>query len=159
VQQRERVVLARCPATAGDAEVVRQTEEAIARLGDYGRGLRAARTIAVKINAGVHRLVLTEGKQTELTDPAVVEGAIRAIRAVTDAEILIGDAPTDGDAHGLYARLGYPERLCRYANVRLVDFNASELVEVEVSHRDPMFRRYSVPRELAERTRSCRSPR
>lgn len=150
MEPRERVSLVRCAPSAPDAEVVRKTEEAIGLSGDYGCGLRGARTIAVKINAGVHSLVLTEGKQTELTDPAVIEGTIRAIRAVTDAEILIGDAPTDGDAEGLYARLGLPERLDRYANVRLVDFNACELVDVEMRHPEALFRRYTVPRALAE---------
>lgn len=129
---------------------MRRTEEAIQNLGEYGQGLRTARKIAVKINAGVHRVVLTEGRQTELTDPAVVEGVLRAIRAVTDAEILIGDAPTDGNAEELYARLGYPERLARYPNVRLADFNAGALVDVEMPHPGAMFRRYTAPRELAE---------
>jgi len=141
----------RCAPSAPDAEIVRRTEEAIRQLGDYGRGLRDARKIAVKINAGIHRVVRTqEGRQTELTDPAVVEGAVRALRAVTDAELLVGDAPTDGDAAGLYAALGYPERLARYENVRLVDFNASRLVDVEVAYPGAMFRRYTLPHELAE---------
>ncbi|MDQ3813733.1 MAG: DUF362 domain-containing protein [Armatimonadota bacterium] len=142
--------LQRCAPEASDAEVVRQTEEAIAQLGDYGQGFKDARTIAMKINAGIHRVVLNHGKQTELTDPAVVEGTIRALRAVTDAEILVGDASTDGGATELYEKLGLPKRLSRYPNVRLVDFNSSELVEVEVSHADPMFRRYMLPREVAE---------
>ena len=150
MEPKERVSLVRCASDAEDAEVVQRTEEAIGQLGDYGRGLRDARAIAVKINAGVHRVVLTDGKQTELTDPAVVEGAIRAIRAVTDAPIVIGDAPTDGDAAGLYAQLGYPERLARYKAVRLIDFSDEPLAEVAMTHPDPMFRSYTVPRALAE---------
>ena len=129
---------------------MRRTEEAIRQSGDYGKGLRGARTVAVKINAGVRRLTLTDGKQTELTDPAVVEGAVRAIRAVTDAELLVGDAPTDGGTEDLYAQLGLPGRLAKYPNVRLVDFSASELMDVEMRHSSPMFQRYTVPRELAE---------
>jgi uncharacterized protein (DUF362 family) len=121
---RERVSLVRCASTLQDDEIVRTTQAAIQQLGDYGEGLRGARSIAIKINAGIHRVVLTDGRQTELTEPAVVEGAVRALRDVTDAEIVIGDGTTDGDAHGLYAQLGYPERLAKYANVRLVDFNA-----------------------------------
>src|SRR5688572_20200429 len=101
--EREQVSLVRCAPEADDAEVVRRTEEAIRQAGDYGKGLRNARRIAMKINAGIDRVVLTDGKQTELTDPAVVEGTIRAIRAVTDAEIVVGDAPTDGSAAELYA--------------------------------------------------------
>src|SRR5690348_15921736 len=96
--ERERVSLVRCSSEADEAEVIRRTEEAIRALGDYGRGLRDARKIAIKINVGIPRIVLTDGKQTELTEPAVVEGVIRAIRDVTDAEIVIGDAPTKGAA-------------------------------------------------------------
>src|SRR6266404_8895418 len=107
----ERVRLLRCKVEASDNEVVRRTQEAIASLGDYDNGLRNARKIAVKINAGIDRIRLTDCKQTELTEPAVVEGVIRAIRDVTDAEIVIGDAPTHGDGSTLYAALGYPERL------------------------------------------------
>src|SRR5438270_13958669 len=112
----ERVSIIACPSTTNDEEVIRQTQTAIEQLGDYGRGLRGARKIAVKINAGIPRVVLTDGKQTELTEPAVVEGAIRAIRAVTDAEIVIGDAPTQGDGGTLYPQLGYPDRLKKYKN-------------------------------------------
>jgi uncharacterized protein (DUF362 family) len=147
---RERVSVVKCASTADDDTVVRCTQEAIEALGDYGRGLRNARKIAVKINAGVHRLTLTDGKQTELTEPAVVEGALRAIRNVTDAEIILGDGTTDGDSEGLYRKLGYPERIARYSNVRLVDFNQGERAEVAMTHPDPMFRSYWLPRELAE---------
>src|SRR5436190_1395417 len=104
---KERVSLVPCVPETDDAEIVRRTEEAIRLLGDYSAGLRAARKIAVKINAGIDRIVLTDGRQTELTEPAVVEGVIRAIRAVTDAPIVIGDAPTDSSTESLYARLGY----------------------------------------------------
>lgn len=148
--ERERVSLVSCASTASDADVARQAQAAIQQLGDYGKGLRNAACIAVKINAGVHRITLTDGKQTELTEPAVVEGAIRAIRDVTDAPIVIGDGTTDGDTFGLYAKLGYPERLAKYANVRLVDFNQSELVNVTMPHAQAMFRSYQMPRELAE---------
>jgi uncharacterized protein (DUF362 family) len=148
--QRERVSIVQCASTAEDTEVVRKTEEAIQQLGDYGRSLRSARKIAVKINAGIPRVILTDGKQTELTEPAVVEGVVRAIRAVTDAEIVLGDAPTAGDGAALYPQLGYPERLKPYKNVHLIDFGHGELAEVEVPHVDPMFRRYTLHRELAE---------
>jgi uncharacterized protein (DUF362 family) len=150
MQDKERVLLARCAPTTPDAEIVRRTEETIQALGDYGRGLRGARTVAVKINAGVHRLTLTDGRQTELTDPAVIEGTVRALRAVTDAPILMGDATTDGDTRGLYEKLGLFERLAPYPDVRLVDFHESELVEVTMPHENALFRTYTLPRELAE---------
>ena len=69
---------------------------------------------------------------------------------MTNAEIILGDGTTDGNSHELYAKLGYPERLAPYNNVRLVDFNQSELVEVAMPHPDAMFRSYRLPRELAE---------
>ena len=147
---REKVSLIACPSTSSDEEVVRRTVDAIEKIGNYGGGLRNARKIAVKINAGVHRLTLTDGKQTELTEPAVVEGAIRAIRAVSDAELIVGDATTDGDTFGLYDALGLTERLAKYKNVRLVDFNRGELVDVPMKHFGAMFRSYRLPRELAE---------
>ena len=146
----DKVSLMQCAPESDDACVVRKTEECIQALGTLPRELRQARTIAVKINAGIHRVAPLHGKQTELTDPAVIEGTIRALRAVTDAELLVGDAPTDGDAATLYARLGLPERLSRYAKVRLVDFNASQLVDVEMKHSHPLFGRYTMPRELVE---------
>ena len=147
---REMVSLVACPSTSSDEEVMRRTLDAIEQIGDYGGGLRNARKIAVKINAGVHRLTLTDGKQTELTEPAVVEGAIRAIRAVSDAEIIIGDAATDGNTLGLYDALGLTERLAKYRNVRLVDFNQGEFVDVPMKHSGAMFRSYRLPYELAE---------
>lgn len=147
---REQVSLVRCPSDSKDEEVMRATVAAIEQLGDYGAGLRNARKIAIKINAGIRRIRLTDGKQTELTDPAVVEGAIQAIRAVTDAEIIIGDGATDGDTLGLYRDIGHTERLAKYPNVRLVDFNQGELAEVTMPHEGAMFRSYRLPRELAE---------
>ena len=78
--------------------------------------------IALKPNIGIDRVRLTAGRQTELSEPAVVEGVIRALREVTDAEIIIGDAPTDDSAEALYAKLGYPEMTSRYPGVRMVDF-------------------------------------
>jgi len=146
----ERVSIVKCFSTSSDEEVIRRTIEAIEMLGEYGAGFRHARKIAIKINAGIDRVVLTDGKQTELTEPAVVEGAIQAIRKVTDAEIVIGDAPTDGASLGLYAALGYPERLARYANVRLIDFADSAIVQVPMAHSGGMFGSYMLPIELAD---------
>jgi uncharacterized protein (DUF362 family) len=148
--KREKVSIVRCASTAEDAEVVRRTEEAIYALGDYAAGFRHARKIAVKINAGIPRIVLTDGKQTELTDPAVVEGAIRAIRAATDAEIVVGDATTSGHSHALYEKLGYPERLASYPHVRLVDFGEGEMREMDNPHPSALLRRYTLHHELAE---------
>lgn len=146
----ERVSIVRCTTAEIDAEVARRTVRAIQALPDYEAGLRNARKVAVKINAGISRVVLTEGRQTELTEPAVVEGTIRAIRAVTDAEIVVGDAPTFRGAEALYAELGYPERLKQFSNVRLLDFGHGEMTEVEMRHADPMFHRYALHRELAD---------
>ncbi len=146
---REKVSLTHCTPETSDADVVRRTEETILQLGELPEKIRSARTIAMKINAGIHRVGTAHDKPTELTDPAVVEGTVRALRAVTDAEIIIGDASTDGDTLGLYDKLGLPKRLAPYG-VRLVDFNDNELVEVEMRHANSLMRRYSLPRALAE---------
>jgi len=150
IPERERVSLVACGSEASEAEVIRSTIAAIEMLGDYGAALRGARKIAIKINAGINRVVLTDGKQTELTEPAVVEGAIQAIRKVTDAEIVIGDAPTDGTSSILYDALGYPERLSKYRNVRLMDFANDVMVQTPMAHPGAMFSGYMLPLELVE---------
>lgn len=147
---RSQVSLNHCSPNVTDAELAQHTYEAITALPDYGARFSEARNVAVKINAGVHRLTEAHGKQVELTDPAVVEGTIRALREVTDAELLVGDAPTDGHAMELYAKLGLTERLARYPRVRLVDFNLSELVTADMTHSGAMFKNYVVPREVLE---------
>jgi uncharacterized protein (DUF362 family) len=149
-EEKEKVSLLQCAPTVEDAEVVQRTQEAIEQLGNWHQGLGAARSIAVKINAGVDRLTRTQGRQTELTEPAVIEGTVRALRAVTDAEIIIGDAATHRDSWSIYERLGLTERLAKYPRVRLFDFNDSELAYVEMPHEDAMFRRYHMPREVVE---------
>jgi uncharacterized protein (DUF362 family) len=148
--KRHRVSVVKCASTALDEEVVRRTMDAIEMIGDYGAGLRGARKLAIKINAGINRVVLTDGKQTELTEPAVVEGAIRSIRKVTDAEIVIGDAPTDGSSADLYSALGYTERLSKYPGVRLIDFAEDTMVKVPMAHSGGMFSSYMLPKQLAE---------
>lgn len=150
LSSRERVSVSRCAPETDDAEIVRATVETIDRLGDLGPKIRDARTIAVKINAGVDRVILTGARQTELSEPAVVEGVIRALRSRTDATLLVGDAATDSNSPRIYANLGLPERLAPYPGVRLVDFNESELLETEMLHDGAMFRRYSMPREVVE---------
>src|SRR5690349_4241123 len=104
-----RVALLRCPARTAEAEITRKTEEAIARVGGLRERFAGKQKIVIKPNIGIDRVRLTEGRQTELTEPAVVEGVIRALRELTNAPILIGDAPTDDSAEALYAKLRYPE--------------------------------------------------
>src|ERR1043166_1220941 len=147
---KERVSIIRCPSTSSDREVIQRTEEAIGLLGSLDPRLKSASKIAIKINAGIDRITLTDGKQTELTEPAVVEGVIRAIRQVSDAEIVVGDAPTHCDSPILYTKLGYHERLKSYKNVRLLDFGLGELVDVPVPGDRPLFRHYKLSRELAD---------
>ncbi len=147
--ERARVNLTACPAGTPDAEVVAATEQAILGLPDFGKGLEGRRKIAMKVNAGVARFTLTRGHQTELTDPAVVEGVVRALRRVTDAEILVGDDPTQDPAEEVYGSLGLPERLAPYPGVRLVDFGRPPFVEVPVPGEPLMFSRYWLHAELA----------
>jgi uncharacterized protein (DUF362 family) len=145
-----RVSLLRCPSTATEAEITARTEEAVAMVGGLRERFAGKRKIVLKPNIGIDRVRLTNGRQTELTEPSVTEGVIRALRAVTDAEIIIGDAPTDDTAESLYAKLGYPEMVKRYPNVRMVDFGKGEFVEVDVPGEPLQFSRYWLHHELAE---------
>src|SRR4051794_30288408 len=147
---RPRVSLLRCPAAASEAEITARTEEAIAQVGGLRERFAGKKKIALKPNIGIDRVRLTSGRQTELTEPAVTEGVIRALRQVTDAEIVIGDAPTDDTATLLYAKLGYPEMCARYPGVRMVDFGAGPFVEVQVPGEPLQFSRYWLHHELAE---------
>lgn len=147
---RPRVSLLRCAASSTEAEITARTEEAIAMVGGLRERFAGKRKIILKPNIGIDRVRLTAGRQTELTEPAVTEGVIRALRSVTDAEILIGDAPTDDTAAALYAKLGYPVMCARYPNVRMVDFGRGPFVEVEIPGEPLQFRRYWLHHELAE---------
>lgn len=143
-----RVAMLRCPAASGAEEIIRKTVEAIG-LASGLAALRDARSIVVKPNIGIDRIRLTAGRQTELTEPAVVEGVLRAIRSVTDAPVLVGDAPTDDSAPGLYERLGYFEMAARFRDVRIVDFGQPPFVEVAVPGQPLQFSRYLLNEELA----------
>jgi uncharacterized protein (DUF362 family) len=144
------VHIERCPAAATEAEVMARTEAAIGRLGGLERLFAGKRKVLVKPNAGTDRIVLTRGRQTELTEPAVVEAVVRAVRAACDAEILVGDAPTRGEGHALYEQLGYPERMARIPGVRMVDFGEGPYVTVPVPGNSLQFAGYQLHRELAE---------
>lgn len=145
-----RVALLRCAARSSEAEITARTEEAVGMVGGLRERFAGKRKIVIKPNIGIDRVRLTEGRQTELTEPAVVEGVIRALREVTDAEIIIGDAPTDDSASVLYEKMGYFAMAARYPNVRMVDFGAGPFVEVEVPGEALQFRRYWLHHELAE---------
>jgi len=145
-----KVSLLRCPASASEAEITARTEEAIGMVGGLRERFAGKRKIVLKPNIGIDRVRLTQGRQTELTEPAVTEGVIRALREVTDAEIIIGDAPTDDLAETIYAKLGYPEMAARYPKVRMVDFGKGPFVEVEVPGEPLQFSRYWLHHELAE---------
>jgi len=140
----------RCPASASEEEIIRATRETIAAAADLRPLFEEKRRIVIKPNIGIDRVRLTGGRQTELTEPAVVEGVIAAIREVTQAEVLVGDAPTDDTAPELYAKLGYPEIASRYPNVRLVDFGRPPFVTVAVPGEPLQFSHYRLNRELAE---------
>lgn len=145
---RPRVALLRCPAASSEAAITARTEEAIARVGGLRERFAGKRKVLIKPNIGIDRVRLTNGRQTELTEPAVVEGVIRALREVTDAEIIIGDAPTDDTAETLYAKLGYYEMAARYAGVRMVDFGTGAFGEAAVPGTPCQFSRYQLHEEL-----------
>jgi uncharacterized protein (DUF362 family) len=147
---RPRVALLRCPASTAEAGIAARAQEAIAMVGGLRERMRGKRKILIKPNIGIDRVRLTAGRQTELTEPAVVEGVIRSLREVTTAPILIGDAPTDDTAAALYQKLGYTEMVARYPDVRMVDFGQGPFVEVEVPGEPAQFSRYWLSEELAD---------
>jgi uncharacterized protein (DUF362 family) len=150
MMNKPRVSLLRCPASTSEAGITARAEEAIGMVGGLRERFAGKKKILIKPNIGIDRVVLTGGRQTELTEPAVVEGVIRALREVTDAEIIIGDAPTDDSADALYEKLGYTAMAARYPNVRMVDFGKPPFVEVEVPGEPLQFSRYRLHHELAE---------
>lgn len=123
--------------------------DAIVAAPHWSAGLEGARKIAVKVNAGVASFGRASGVCAELTDPAVVEGVVRAIRLATDAEIVLGDAPTHFDAARIYAELRLRERLEPYGRVRVLDFGDGPWEPLAMLHPAPMFRTYQVSAELA----------
>jgi len=143
------VVVASCAPEVGDAAIAERTVAAILAVPHWSDGLVGARKIAVKVNAGIASFGRVGGVYAELTDPAVVEGVVRAIRLATDAEIVLGDAPTHFDADRIYAELGLRERLRRYGRVRVLDFGEEPWATVAVGRPRPMFRTYQVSAELA----------
>jgi uncharacterized protein (DUF362 family) len=149
-ETKPRVALLRCPASASESGIIARMEEAVGMVGGLRERFAGKKKILLKPNIGIDRIRLTDGRQTELTEPAVVEGVIRALRQVTDAEIIIGDAPTDNTADALYEKLGYPALVARYPNVRMVDFGQGPFVEVEVPGQPLQFSRYWLHHELAE---------
>lgn len=145
-----KVALLRCPAASTEEQITARTQEAIALVGGLRERFAGKRKIALKPNIGIDRVRLTGGRQTELTEPAVVEGVLKALREVTDAEIVIGDAPTDDSAQVLYEKLGYFAMAARYPNVRMVDFGQGPFVEVDVPGDPLQFRKYQLHPDLAE---------
>jgi len=145
-----KVALLRCPAATSEEAITARTQQAVAVVGGLRERFAGRRKILIKPNIGIDRVRLTQGRQTELTEPAVVEGVIRALREVTEAEIIIGDAPTDDTADALYDKLGYTQMAARYPGVRMVDFGRGPFVEVEVPGEPLQFSRYWLHHELAE---------
>ena len=148
---RELVATRRCAPESTDEVVMRATEALLADLGDLRPLFRGKRKILVKTNAGIPKFTLTHGRQTELTDPPVLEAVIRVLREVSDAEIIVGDAPTMKEGRWeVYDGLGLPERLKAYPNVRLVDFATGPNETMAVPGEPLMFRSYEMHREIAE---------
>jgi uncharacterized protein (DUF362 family) len=145
---REVVVTRRCEPSSADAAIVRATEELLSGL-DLAPRFRDKRKILVKTNAGIAAFTITEGRQTELTDPAVLEGVIRALRSLTDAEIVVGDAPTTENGREVFDGLGLPERLKPYPNVRIVDFGHGPFTTTRLDQ-PLMFSEYQLHPDIVE---------
>ncbi|MBW3623792.1 MAG: DUF362 domain-containing protein [Armatimonadetes bacterium] len=146
---REVVVTQRCEPASSDERVIQATEEMLSGL-DLAPHFRGKNKILVKTNAGVSRFTLTEGRQTELTDPPVLEAVIRTLRSLTDAEIVVGDAPTQENGWEVYEGLGLPERLKKYPNVRVVDFGHGPFRTARLTDSPLMFESYELHPDIVE---------
>ncbi len=102
-----RVSVRRCTADASPTEVQRHLGAMFDDLGGLNALFAGARKIMVKPNIGTDDVRTHLGHQVALTDPRVLRGTVAAIRAVSDADIVIGEATTGSRCHDIYARIGH----------------------------------------------------
>ncbi|HUE75483.1 MAG TPA: DUF362 domain-containing protein [Chloroflexota bacterium] len=158
---RPTVALAHCPIDA-KADVI---DAAVARsvdlIGGVPETIRRARRIYCKPNyVGINAkktladVRLHEGRHVHNTEPAVAAAAIRLIReANPSAEIYFGDGLdlSEGglDADDIFGFMGARE-IARAHDVRLLDNNEGEFVQVPVPGGGTIMRKLTVRREIAE---------
>ena len=113
---------------------------------DKFKGTLDAREVAQNIAKGL-RDVLSDA---DIEIIPMADGGEGTAEAICDARGCSWVQCKAHDALGreIYARMGYPERLSSYKNVHLLDFGHGETVDVEMSHPNPMFRRYALRREM-----------
>ena len=106
------------------------------------------RRIAVKSNIGIMDVRLHRGRQTALTDPAVVAATIEWMRSHTDADIVVGDATTDTRCEEVADAIGLTEPLAR-SHARIVDYNDEPYTTFSVPDGGLMFREYVMSEHMA----------
>jgi len=141
-----RVAIRRCTADATSDEVRGHLAGLFADLGGLSALLGRARKIMVKPNIGTDDVRTHLGHQVALTDPRVLRGTVAAIRAVSDAEIVIGEATTGSRCHDIYARIGH--ELSDLA-VRVVDLKDGPFTTFPLPQ-GLMFDRYVMSREFVD---------
>lgn len=146
-----KVNVARCDARSDDATVAAAVENLLEPLQSTLDSLRGLGTIFVKTNVGLKEIKTLDGRQVALPEVCVVRAVVRAIRAHTDAEILVGDTTTEkGATQEVYAEMGYPEALADIPGTRLIDIEDGPLVEMKVPGGGIMFDRYWIAQSVAE---------
>lgn len=144
------VSIVRCDAASDDGRVMASVDRALDLLDGAVASFRGLRSVFVKTNVGLKEMKLHAGRQVALTEVCVLAAVVRALRAHTDAEILVGDTTTEGGTtEELWAAMGYREALKEF-DVRLVDIDAGPLVEAAVPGGGLMFQRYWLSQALVE---------
>ena len=119
------VSIVRCDAASEDRRVMDSVDRALDLLDGTVASFRGLRTVFVKTNIGLKEIKLHAGRQVALTEVCVLTAVVRALRAHTDAQILVGDTTTErGTTQELWAAMGYREALAGL-DVRLVASSTS----------------------------------
>lgn len=147
---RPKVSIVRCDARSTDEQVTDAVTRSLDLLDDTLASFRGLGTVLVKTNIGLKEIKLHAGRQVALPDTCVLRAVVQALRAHTDAEILVGDTATEkGTTEELYEAMGYHEALDEFG-VRLIDVDDRPYVDVDVPGGGLMFERYTLNRETVE---------
>ena len=141
------VSVASCDHLSDDSEVIATVADVLERLRSRLTWLSTAQRIMIKTNVGYGDFSKHHGRYVAITDPAVVAGVVAFIRRYSEADILVGGAPSLGDTIDYLDTAGYSQRLAPYG-VRLVDLNQPPYAEYGVPGGGTIFRSYTLSAEL-----------
>lgn len=128
-----------------DNDIETSVKKAVDLIGGIGEIIFPGASVFIKPNLCIDR----DWRSGATTNPEVVEAVVRLCWEAGSKDILIGDGPTIGlDAKRVFRATGYYE-LAKRLDVRLVDLNEAEVIEIEIPSAK-RFKRIQVPRGVAE---------